>query len=141
MTSIPIGAGVTLTTSASVATVGVAGETGIVAGSAIYQKVSDSRWYRAQATVNMADATVVSSIGIALTPADAIADAVTLTTSRNAIIDLGASLTDKSKHYLITTDGTLAEYADLASSSYVNWWGLANGTNFIFAANLTGVTK
>ena len=141
MAAISIGSGVTITSSGSVVNVGVAGETGIVAGSAIYKKVSDSRWYLAQATVNMTDSTVVSAVGIALTPAAAIADAVVHTSSNNAVVNLGTSLSDKSKHYCITTNGTLAEYSDLASSSYLSWWGFSNGTNFVLYPQHTGVTK
>lgn len=141
MAAITIGSGVTVVSTTSTAAVGVAGETGIVAGSAIYKKVSDSRWYRAQATVNMTDTTVVSAVGMALAPATSAGDGLLHTVSNYAEINLGTSLTDKSKHYLITTNGTLAEYSDLASSSYIQWWGISNGSNFIFYPHATGVTK
>lgn len=142
MAAISIGSGVTMKSSTGTLIVGKAGATGIVAGSAIYKKVTDNKWYLAVATVDMSSTSVVADMGVAVAPADAIDDAVLAVTGRNSVIDLGVALTDKSKFYLInSTPGAIAEYGDVTGSTYLSWWGYADGANFVFAPSATGKTK
>jgi hypothetical protein len=137
---VPVGASVTLKSSEKTVTTGVAGEA-LAAGSMVYRKVADGKWWLAVNTIDMSDATVVSGMGVALSPSDSADDAAIVAAESGSEIDLGTTM-DKDTHYPISgSGGTLEEYADMTAGEYINWWGYGNGSNLILDPQATGLTK
>lgn len=136
----PIGASVAIVSTNTPPTTGVAGEA-LSAGSMVYRKVSDGRWYLAVNSIDMSDTTVVSGTGIAIQPSSSAGDAAVVAATPGTEVALGVALS-KDKHFVISgSGGTLEEYADMTAGEYINWWGYGNGSNLVFDPQLTGLTK
>lgn len=109
--------------SATISTVD-AGET-ITAGQPVYKKVSDSKYYRADANVGSEEA---AASGIAITNADANEKLIILSKGG---IDPGATVVIGETYIVSATVGGIAPIGDLAASSYVTHLGIGKAADEI----------
>jgi len=136
----PVGASVTWRPATkSLDNSSLAGEA-LAAGDFVYKKVSDSRWWKALATIDMSDTAVVRSVGVAMGPSDSAGDPASVANEPGTIIDLGTAIA-KNTFLVPSGAGGIEEYADLTVGEYLNYWGVGNGADLIFNPLLTGITK
>jgi len=110
-----------------VKTAGIAGET-LTAGQSVYYKISDGRWYKAQATT-LALSGYGTQVGICLV-GGTVGTAVTIATSGD--VDLGVSVTVGTIYVISAANaGGIAPWADLASTNLVTILGVGNAADII----------
>ncbi len=112
----------------------------ITGGMPVYQKTSDSLWYRMQADV-LADSGTgldpTSKMGIALGGAT---DGVTFAILTSGPITIGATIVAGQRYYINASIGLIGLFTDLATNDYITEVGIAASTTVLTVGyNPTGL--
>lgn len=114
-----------------------AGET-ITAGQAVYRKLADNEWYKAQADGTAEESGVGTDLGIALHGS---ADGQPLVVQTGGTITIGATVVAGTEYVVSATAGGIAPHADLVATNKYSRLGYATTTGVIQLVPLaTGIT-
>jgi hypothetical protein len=128
-------ANVALGTTSARVQVGQAGES-ISQGMPIYKSTSDSKWYQADAN---ASATTAAATATSLTPASTNGYFV-YSSEVNALINLGATLTEGETYIVSRTKGAICPIGDATTGDFVRILGQAETTALLRTSYTGGTT-